>query len=442
VDATTRRQLRADTITAAMADPFAMEDRVVESVLDNLEIELQPAERRTLAAHGTRQPAAYEFYLQGRGYLQEYHKSENIERAIEVFNRALATDPRYALAFGGLGEAFWLRYEATHDAQWAAKALAACQQASSLDSNLASAHTCLGVVYNGTGRYEQAVGQFRQAVELEPTSDAAHIGLAHAYERLRKPKEAEETYRRAIALRPHYWAGYSWLGVFYYFQGRYAEAVEMFDQVVKLAPDSFRGYSNLGVTYNAQGRYAEAILVCERSAAIRPNAAAYSNLGTAYFSMRRFAEAAQVDEKAAKMEGQYYLWWGNLGDARYWAPGQRTQAASAYQQAVLLAQEDLRINPREARTLGYLAYYYAMLENKQAALSSIEQALTLAPNDPELRFNAALTHNKLGQINQALEWLEKALAAGWSPITVRDNPFLDNLRADSRYLKLLQNHQR
>jgi len=441
IDAATRRQLRADIITAGAGDPFAAEDQVVASVLNNLEIELQPRERSALAAHGTQQPAAYEFYLQGRGYLQDYHKPENIESALAAFKHALEKDPQYPLAYAGVGEAYWYNYQLTREPPWVGQALASCERAVALDARLSSGHTCLGVVYNGTGKYELAIEQFRQAVELEPTSDAAYRGLASAYDRLGKPKEAEETYRRAIALRPYYWASYSWLGAFYYWQARYAEAAEMFDQVVKLAPDNFRGYSNLGTIFNAQGRYAEAILRCERSAAIRPTADAYSNLGTAYFGLRQFAKAGQFYEKAVEIDPQEYLWRGNLGDARYWAPGQRANATDAYEQAILLAKEYLRVNPRDARALGYLAYYYAMLENKQAALSSIEQAHTLAPNDPELRFNAALTHNKLGQINQALEWLEKALAAGISPATVRDNPFLDNLRADSRYLALLQRHQ-
>jgi TolB-like protein len=94
VDASTRRQLRAESITAAADDPFAVEDRVVASVLENLEIELQPRERSVLAAHGTREPAAYDYYLRGRGYLQDYHKPENIESAVEVFNRALERDSR------------------------------------------------------------------------------------------------------------------------------------------------------------------------------------------------------------------------------------------------------------------------------------------------------------------------------------------------------------
>jgi tetratricopeptide (TPR) repeat protein/TolB-like protein/predicted Ser/Thr protein kinase len=441
VDANTHRVLRADTITASAANPFAVEDQVVASVVDALEITLQPRERSALAAHGTSEPAAYDSYLRGRGYLQDYTKPENIDSAVAAFKHALEKDPQYALAYAGVGEAYWQEYLQTRDPQWVGQALAACQQAVVLGADLSDGHTCLGDVYNGTGKYELAVEQFRRAVELEPTSDAAYRGLGLAYERLGKPKEAEETYRRAIALRPHYWAGYSWLGVFYYFQARYAQAVEMFDQIVKLAPDSFRGYANLCAAYIAQGRYAEAIQACERSAAIRPTALAYGNLGNAYFGRRRFAEAGQAYDKAARMEPQEYLWWGNLGDARYSAPGQRASATKAYEQAVSVAQEDLRVNPRDARALGYLAYYHAMLDNKQAALSSIRQALTLAPNDPELRFNAALTHNKLGQINQALEWLEKALAAGINPATVRDHPFLDNLRADPRYLELLQRHQ-
>jgi tetratricopeptide (TPR) repeat protein/tRNA A-37 threonylcarbamoyl transferase component Bud32 len=441
IDAATRRQLRADIITAGAGDPFATEDEVVASVLRNLEIELQPRERSALAARGTQQPVAYDYYLRGRGYLQDYHRPENIENAIAAFKQALENDTQYPLAYAGVGEAYWHKYQLTRDPQWVRQALASCERAVTLDARLSSGHTCLGVVYNGTGKYGLAIEQFRQAVELEPTSDAAHRGLASAYESQGRAKDAEETYLHAIKLRPQYWAGYSWLGAFYYWHARYAEAAKMFDQVVSLAPASFRGYSNLGTIYNAQGRYAEAIVSCEHSLGIRPTGDAYSNKGTAYFGLRRFAEAAQAYEEAVRMEAQEYLWWGNLGDARYWTPGQRAQAASAYQHAISLAQEDLRVNPREVRTLGFLAYYYAVLGDRQAARSCLGRALAVAPNNPELLFNAALAHNQLGDRDEALAWLEKALAAGISPAALRDNPFLDNLRTDTRYLALLQRHQ-
>ena len=52
------------------------------------------------------QPAAYEAYIRGRGYLQEYEKPENIDSAIAEFKRALKIDPNYAPAYAGLGEAY------------------------------------------------------------------------------------------------------------------------------------------------------------------------------------------------------------------------------------------------------------------------------------------------------------------------------------------------
>jgi serine/threonine-protein kinase len=415
---------------------------VVASVLNALEITLHPRERDLVAAHSTRDPEAYSSYLRGLGYLQDYSKPENIESAIAAFNASLEKDPRYSLAHAGVGEAYWQMYEHTRDRHLVGQALEACQRAVSLGAGQAAGRACLGMVYNGTGEYELAVQQFRQAVELEPTSDAAHRGLAAAYDRLRKPKEAEETYRRAIALRPQYWAGYNWMGAFYYFQGRYAEAAEMFRKVVSLAPDSFRGYSNLCAAEAAQGLYVQSLGACERSVAIRPSGDGYSNVGTAYFYLRRFEEAAQAYQKAVDLEPHDYLWWGNLGEARYWAPGQRAEATGAYQQAILRAQETLGVNPRDRRAVGYMAYYQAMVGDRQAALAALEQALAVAPNDPELQYLAAQTQLKLGQTNLALEWLEKALAAGLNPATVRDNPFLENLRTNSRYREIIQRHQR
>jgi serine/threonine-protein kinase len=229
--------------------------------------------------------------LQARGYLQDYDKVENLDSAITVFNQALDLDPNFALAYAGLGEAYWQKYAASKDARWVASAREACGRALRSDAKLAAAHVCLGRIESGTGEREKAAVEFEHAVEIEPTSDDAYRGLADAYEDLGKPAEAEKTYRRAIELRPRYWVLYSALGKFYDRQARYAEAASMFSQVIALAPDSIRGYYDLGAMYIYQGRYAEAIGMFQRSIAIRPTAGAYSNLGSAYFYLRRYYEA-------------------------------------------------------------------------------------------------------------------------------------------------------
>src|SRR5258706_2380715 len=153
VDANSHQQLRGGTITAPRGDPFALQDQVSESVTQALELELQPQEKRALEAHGTTEPAAYDFYLQGRGYLQDYVKPENVENAIKDFNYALKKDPAFAAANAGLGEAYWRKYRSTHDNQWANAAVENCQRGAERDAGLAAAHFCLGLVFGGTGRY-------------------------------------------------------------------------------------------------------------------------------------------------------------------------------------------------------------------------------------------------------------------------------------------------
>src|SRR5215472_13358046 len=157
VDTKTRRQLHADTITIAAANPFAGEDQVTESVLQMLELELQPVERQNLAKHETQVADAYDLYLQGRGYLEDYDKVENLQNAITAFQRALETDPTYALAYTGLGEAYWQRYRESQEVQWVKPAQEACTRALALDTRLAPAHVCMGMVASGTGQYQKAV---------------------------------------------------------------------------------------------------------------------------------------------------------------------------------------------------------------------------------------------------------------------------------------------
>jgi serine/threonine protein kinase/tetratricopeptide (TPR) repeat protein len=438
VDTGTHKQLRADTITADASDPFALQDQVAAGVVHMLELELQPQERKALQTHGTQVAGAYDFYLQGRGYLQNYDRPENINNAISVFGRALSRDPNYALAHAGLGEAYWKKYEALKEPAWVEAARRACEDAELLDARLAPAHVCLGSLRIGSGEYTDAVGHFQKALQAEPTSDDAYRGLGSAYEHLGKFEEAERTYRQAIELRPYYWASYSWLGNFYYHRARYEEAVQMFNQVVALAPDSFRGYSNLGAMYVLLGLYGDASTALRRSVAIRPSANAYSNLGTASFHQRQYAEAAHSYEEALKLDARNHTGWWNLGDAYYWIPEKRALAAGPYRRAITLLSQKLEVNPRDPELLGIRALCHAMLEERKPALADLSSALKFAPNDAELRFRAALVYNQLGMADQALDWLEKALAAGYSHSQVRDTPNFDNLSSNLRFQILLR----
>ena len=115
VDAVAMRQLRSAVISEEISASADFQDRAVNEVARMLELELKPETRSRLAAGGTSRPLANEFYLQGRGFLQRYEQQENLDKAIDLFQKAIAEDSGFALAFAGLGEAFWRKYELTKD---------------------------------------------------------------------------------------------------------------------------------------------------------------------------------------------------------------------------------------------------------------------------------------------------------------------------------------
>jgi serine/threonine-protein kinase len=442
VDPHTHQQVRGDTITAAAADPFALQDQVFESVAAALELQLAPQEKQSLTDHGTAQPAAYDFYIQGRGYLQDYVVPENVDNAITLFGRALEKDPSYAAASAGLGQAYWRKYQLTHDDKWVDDASLRCQKAAELSPNLPTAHSCLGRIFRTKGNYEQAVGEYRRAIEIDPGNDDAYGGLATVYEQLGRLDQAEKLFKQAISARPGYWATYNWLGLFYLKHARYDDAATMFTQAVSLAPDSFTGYSNLGAAYIQQGKYDQAVPTLERSLRIRPTARAFSNLGTAHFHMRQYGESAGDFEQAVKLDEKNYELWGNLGDAYYWAPGRRPEAAAAYATAISLGESDLHLNPKDAELLGYLAEYHAMRGERKPALERLAASLRLKPNDPDMQSNAGIVYLQLGETDRALDALEKAVALGISPEVLRDTPNFDSLSNNPRFLELVHNGQK
>lgn len=442
VDARSHQQVRSGTITAAAADPFALQDQVFESVATALELQLAPEEKQSLTAHGTVEPAAYDFYIQGRGYLNNYVVPENIENAITLFGRALEKDPSYAAATAGLGEAYYRKFQHTHESHWVDAAMSQCQKAAELGPNLAVAHSCLGRIFSTKGNYEEAAKQHRLEMEIEPGSDDAYGGLAGAYEQLGRLDQAEQLYKQAISARPGYWATYNWLGRFYMGHARYEEAAAMFTQVVSLAPDSFTGYYNIGAVRIQQGKYADAVPLLQRSLSIRPTADAFSNLGTAHFQMRQYADSAADFEQAVKLDDKNYEMWGNLGDAYYWASGRRQEAAAAYATAISLGEANLRLNPKDAQLLGYLAEYHAMRGERELAHERLQASLRLQPKSPDVLFNAGIVYQQLGETNLALDALEKAVALGISPELLRDTPNFAALGNNPRFLGLVHGVQK
>jgi serine/threonine-protein kinase len=428
--------LATQTLTAPVSDPFALQDQVSDGVIQALRITLRPDEHAAIIVHGTTDPAAYDFYLQGVGNLDQFTRPGAIDNALDVLNRAVALDPNFGRAYAVRGRAYWLDYTSTKLTSWVDKARSDCNQAVSLGNAGADGHMCIGLIDAGTGQYDQAAQEYQKAIELEPGSERAYVGLADAYTKLNRLSDAEETYRQAIAANPNSALVYERLGAFYLQQAQYAKAAGLFQKAIGLAPESYIDYSNLGAADLYLGDYPAAIAAFEQSLRLRPAPGAYANLGTAYYQSRRFADAARNYQLALGYNQHDPDMWGNFADAYHFS-GQQPKALDAYRKQLALLNDQLKINPRDAERQGEVASCYAALGDKSQAADHLALSLQLGRGNKDLLFNAAVVYNDLGETGEALEWLHKSFLAGYSASIVRDSPEFDNLRGNPQFEQLL-----
>ncbi|HET8542160.1 MAG TPA: protein kinase [Anaeromyxobacter sp.] len=431
VDTRSLLVLEARDVEAPRAEAQAVLAALLDRVADMLRVELEPAGKRA-PLEPVRAPGAWEFYLQGRGYLQRYDRVENLDSALAVLDQALARDAGYALAHAGKAEAHLRRYEATRDRRSLALARDSARRAVELGGDVAAVQLTMGLVEAAAADHGAAIRSFRRALELEPGNADVHRELARAYDGAGRPAEAEATHRRAIELRPDSWSAYKDLGAFYNRHGRLEEALPLFQRVVELTPDNYAGYANLGGVLLRLGRRAEATRALERSLALRPTARAYSNLGSVHFYDRRYREAAELYRKAVELGGADARLWGSLGDAERWA-GRADEARRAYRQALALAAKDLELRPRDAELRSRMAIHESALGDRARAMAHVEEARRLAPEDGLVLFRSALVYEEAGRREQALAAVRGAIAAGYSTVEIAGAPPLEALRRDPRY---------
>jgi tetratricopeptide (TPR) repeat protein len=436
VDVQTRRNLNGAVVNADLRDLAGTEREVVDKLLAMLEVE--PQRDDPAFASPTAQPDAYQYYVRGRGYLLDYTSPDSLKSALALFKAAIEADPGFALAHSALGEAYWRQFQESRDTAFIPKAMAACRKAAQLNDRLAPVHVTFGLVYQGTGRYAEAVQEFSRALDLDPTSDAAYRGVALSYASLGRMKEAEDAYRRAISMRKDYWGGYSALGSFYNQAARYEEAATQFRRVIEMAPENARGYTNLGGVYYLQGKYREAQQLFEKSLAIQPNYRAYVNLGALYFSAGRYSDSAQMYDQALQLNDKDSRTWHYAASAFNWAPGQKDKARAAYQRAAQVIESELKVNPHDSKQMLALADCYSMLGRGARARELVGQALQQSPADAQNMFRAADIYVQLGDRDTAFTWLGKAIQAGYSTAEIQHDPTWNDLRTDPRYERLVQ----
>src|SRR5215472_3783343 len=439
IETKTGRQLRTETITQPAQDLFDLQDQVVSNTLRMLQVHPASPISAQLMSHGTTNLSAYDFYVQGIGYLQRYERLDNVESAIGLFQHATREDPTYAQAQAALAQAYWYKYYATKERQWFEEARTALAAAEKLDSRLLEVQLAIGNMNLQTGVYPAALTAFLRALEVDPKSVEAYMGLGSTYNSLGRTAEAEQSIRRAIEMRAACWSCFNQLGIFLNEQTRYGEALDSWIKVTELTPDSVWGYMNVGAAYFNMGRFDMAESYFQKGLQVAPNNPdLYANAGTVSFFLEHFEDDVNYTQKAISLRPLKYQYWGNLADAYRMIPGKSSQATEAYKRAIVLAEEQLNVNPKDVDVLSSLAINYSRTGNSAKARKYLGQILQNNPNNADVLRIASLIHLETGERQESLKWLAKAVRAGYSREQLIANPELASLRTEPEFARLVQ----
>jgi len=227
------RALWSGTFEFRPADIASVETMIVEATARNLHL---PAPEGG-AKHDTANPEAHDLYIQGR-YCWSRRDAENIRQSVALFDRAIAEDPSYALAYTGLADAYGVM--AANDMLPPAEALRKAEEAAgralALDPQLTEAHASLGLIKNAEWDWRGAERELRLALDLNPGYAATYQRLALNLTVHGRFEEAEALLRHAQTLDPLNWMLTYNLGENAYYARRYDEAIAQANRIRSLMP--------------------------------------------------------------------------------------------------------------------------------------------------------------------------------------------------------------
>ena len=373
--------------------------------------------------------AAYEPYLKGRAYLRRPNTAVNAAAALDSFNEALALDPNFARAYGGLCETHLSRYLLNRDRTPVALARKACAQALELSPDLWEVNLALSELHRLTGDYDAALQAVQAAVATRPDEAEVFSQLGWTRAERGENQAAEAAFLKAIELDPRFWRVYSNLAGFYYDRADYAAAQELFHAALELAPDKDPVLLNVSAARAAQGDYEGSLATLKKvqSRQQPPRRGTLTNMGINYYYMGCFEESAFWQGRAVAVAPNDHWARGRLAESCRFVAGFEAGAKAHWRAALELVAYDQ--NQASWGNRGVAAVYHAHLGETREAEAALAQMWAMSPEPAMAHFYEAIVAARAGDRDRQAHSVQAALAAGFNPTMLEHDPDLYPPRA-------------
>jgi tetratricopeptide (TPR) repeat protein len=296
-------------------------------------------------------------------------QTRRIERAVELFRRAIALNKNIAGVHRNLGHAL-MELRRPKDA------LASYKRAIALDQNASESHFGRGLALYELKRLEVSIECYNKAIEINAGFAEAYYHRALVLRDLKRFQESLVSFDRVIALKPDFADAYINRGNVLCDLYRLEEALASLDQAIALRPDYAEAYSNRGNVLRALRRFDEALASSDKAIALKPGSArVHINRGNVLYELNRVDEALASFDKAIALDPSVADSYNNRGRVLI-ELGQSQEAYAAHLEA-------LRLDPKSITAYFYLAgsKTFSAGDPHLAAMESLARSEQALSND-------------------------------------------------------------
>lgn len=332
---------------------------------------------------------ARDYHQQATDYYYRFKPADN-KTAITLYKKATNTDPDFAPAYSGLGNAYAQGYfQYGQEEDWLTQSVQYSNQSIELEPEQPYGYKSLGLAHHLAGRFDAAINAYNKASELGPWWVSPINNRAFVYLEAGQLQLAHQDALKAIEMDLKDPIPYLFIGLVYSRLGMQAHALKSINHAVDLKPDYLLAKNYLAQFYldSAEPDKAQPLLL-ELLEQHPGNQFAHWLLSQLYLQQNQLPKAEQHFAQAAAVGGRY-------------------------QKPALV--------------------HLALLQQNDSELQRLHQQLSQTLKDgmqwPEIDFNKALIELGRGQLEQGLSSLRKAINKGWlQPRRLKYTPWLKPLR--------------
>ena len=262
IEAATGAHLWGERYDRDLADAFALQDEITDSVVGAIEPELRQVEQQRAVRKSSEAMDAWDHHMRGMWRFHQFNPEDNVE-AERLMQQAIDLDPGFTSGYVGLARVFTQRI--------------VCEWSEDPEGDRRAAYAAA-----------------RRAVELDEKDAYTHYVHAWASLLMGEHEYAIAEAQKSIDLTPNFALGYYMLGVARVFRGRFEQATDPFQRAMRLSPHealTFFFCYYAGLAQYHQGNYEEAARMARMGIAIRPTHMLYSTLAASYGQLGRIEEA-------------------------------------------------------------------------------------------------------------------------------------------------------